>query len=81
MPLINCKTNLTLTWPENCDISKVSRVTSFAITDTKLYLRVVILSTTDNAKPLQQLSSSFRRKINWNKYINQKNQLKDKTDT
>ena len=81
MPLINCKTNPTLTWPENCDISKVSRVASFAITDTKLYLRVVTLSTTNNAKSLQQLSSSFRRKINWNKYINQKNQLKDKTDT
>ena len=43
MPLINCKTNLSLTWPENCGISKVSRVNSFAIADTKLYLRVVTL--------------------------------------
>ena len=40
----------------------------FAITDTKLYLPVVTLSTQDNAKLLQQLKSGFRRTINCNKY-------------
>ena len=40
----------------------------FQITDTKLYVPVVILSTQDNAKLLQQLKSCFKRTINWNKY-------------
>ena len=40
----------------------------FAITDTKLYVPVVTLSTNDNAKLLTQLKSSFKSTINWNKY-------------
>ena len=40
----------------------------FKITDTKLYLPVVTLSTQDNAKLFQQLKSGFKRTINWNKY-------------
>ena len=38
------------------------------ITDTKIYVLVVALSTQDNAKLLQQLKSGFKRTINWNKY-------------
>ena len=38
------------------------------ITDTKLYVPVVPLSTQDNAKQLGQLKSGFKRTINWNKY-------------
>ena len=38
------------------------------ITDTKLYVPVVTLSTQDNAKLLQQLKSGFKRTINWNEY-------------
>ena len=34
----------------------------------KLYVQVVTLSTQDNAKLLEQLKSSFKRTINWNKY-------------
>ena len=40
----------------------------FAITDTKLYVPVVTLSTQDNAKLLEQLKSGFKRTINWNKH-------------
>ena len=40
----------------------------FVITDTKLYVPVVTLITQDNAKLLQQLTSGFKRTINWNKY-------------
>ena len=40
----------------------------FAITETKLYVPVVTLSTQDNAKLHQQLKSGFKRTINWNKY-------------
>ena len=42
--------------------------TTFAITDTKLYVPVVTLSIQDNAKLLEQLRSGFLRTINWNKY-------------
>ena len=49
----------------------------FQITDTKLYVPVVILSTQDNAKLLQQLKSGFKRTINQNKYQSDpKNMLK-----
>ena len=42
---------------------------TFEITDTKLYVPVVTLSTQDNSKLLQQLNSGFKRVINWNKYL------------
>ena len=41
---------------------------TFSITDTKLYVLVVTLSTQDNAKLFEQLKSGFKRTINWNKY-------------
>ena len=41
---------------------------TFSITDTKLYVPVVTLSTQENAKLLEQLKSGFKRTINWNKY-------------
>ena len=37
------------------------------ITETKLYLPVVALSTQDNAKLLQQSNPGFKRTVNWNK--------------
>ena len=42
---------------------------TFEITDTKLYVPVVTLSTQENTKLLQQLKSGFKRVINWNKYL------------
>ena len=42
---------------------------TFAITETKLYVTVVTLSTQDNAKVMQQLKSGFKRIINWNKCL------------
>ena len=68
MQLINCEVNLILTWSKDCVISSAAGETKFKITDTKLYVPVVTLSTQDNAKLLQQLKSGFRRTINWNKY-------------
>ena len=68
MPLINCEVNLILTWSRDCVITNSTGVGKFAITDTKLYVPVVTLSTQDNAKLLQQLKSAFKRTINWNKY-------------
>ena len=53
---------------KDCVISSATGETKFAITETKLYVPVVTLSTQDNAKLLQQLKSGFKRTINWNKF-------------
>ena len=68
MALINCEVNLLLTWSKDCVITNSTDAGKFAITETKLYVPVVTLSTQDNAKLLQQLKSGFKRTINWNKY-------------
>ena len=54
MPLINCEVSLMLTWSSTCVISNSTGEGKFEITDTKLYVPVVTLSTKDNAKLLQQ---------------------------
>ena len=72
MPLINCEINLILTWSANCVIvsnNAANQNATFAVTDTKLYVPVVTLSTQDNSKLLQQLKSGFKRVLNWNKYL------------
>ena len=56
MLLINCEAELILTWSKNCVISPATGETKFAMTETKLYVPVVTLSTEDNAKLLQQLN-------------------------
>ena len=69
--LINCETTLDLSWSKNCIIvatNVAAQATAFLITDTKLYVPVVTLSTLDNARLLEQLKSGFKRRINWNKY-------------
>ena len=69
MPLINCEFNLILTWSSTCVITESNGAGTFAITDTKLYVPVVTLSTQENTKFFQQLKSGFKRVINWNKYL------------
>ena len=65
MPLINCEDNITLTWSSTCVITNSTGEEKFAMTDTKLYVLVVTLSTQGNTKFLQQLKSGFKRTINW----------------
>ena len=77
MLLINCETNLILTWSETCMLSNDTKATTFATIDTKLYDPVVTLSTQDNAKLFEKLKSRFKKTINWNKY-HQKFHQKDK---
>ena len=74
MPLINCEINLMLTSSKNFIISSAApnQDTEFAITDAKLYVPVVTLSTEDNAKLSQQLKSSFKKKQLIGIIINQK---------
>ena len=72
MPLINCEVNLILTWSSTCALIATNipnQNATFAITDTKLYVPVVTLSTQENTKFHQQLKSGFKRVINWNKYL------------
>ena len=72
MPWINCEVNLILTWPSTCVLVATNipnQNATFAITDTKLYVPVVTLSTQEKTKFLQQLKSGFKRIINWNKYL------------
>ena len=67
MPLINCEVNLILKWSSTCVIvssNVANQNATFTITDTKLCVPVVTLSTQENAK----LKSGFERVINWNKY-------------
>ena len=41
---------------------------TFSVTDTKLYVPAVTLSTQDTAKLLEELKSGFKRTVNQNKY-------------
>ena len=59
-------------WSTNCVIvstNVANQNATFVITDTKLYVPVVTLSTQENAWLLQQFKSGFKRVINWNKYL------------
>ena len=69
MPSINGEVNLILTWSSTCIITSFTGVGTFEITDTKLYVPAVTLSTQDNSKLLQQSKSGFKRVITWNKYL------------
>ena len=73
IPLVNCRIDLELTWHKVCIISSVNaaavQVVSFMITNTKLYVPVVTLSTKDNNKLTKQLNDGFKRTIYWNQYV------------
>ena len=67
MLLSNCEINLDLNWSNNCVIVATvvaNQGATFSITDTKLYVSVVTLSTQDNTNLLEQLKSGFKRTIN-----------------
>ena len=64
MPLINCVTNLILTWSANCVVlsnTNGNQTTKFEINDIKFYVSVVNLSTNDNSKLSQQLKLDFKK--------------------
>ena len=68
MSLINCEINLILPWSEKFVLSNDTKTTTFTVTDTKLYVPVVTLSTEDNAKLVQQLKSGFKGTVKRNNY-------------
>ena len=72
IPLVNCKVDLELTWTKDCVVSNDdadnNNVVSFKITDTKLYVPIVTLSTKDNTNLTKQLNDGFERTVYWNEY-------------
>ena len=70
LPLINCETELHLTWTKDCIlIEQHNNITgvNFVITSIKLYVPVVTLSVSDNIKFLENIKQGFKRTISWNK--------------
>ena len=68
MPLINCKVYLELNWIEDCILSSAGDSAKFAITDAKLHVPIVTLSTKDSTNLTKQLSKGFKRSVYWNSY-------------
>ena len=68
MPLINCKVHLELNWIEDCILSSAGNSTKFEITDAKLHVPIVTLSTKDSVNLTKQLSKGFKRFVYWKNY-------------
>ena len=68
MPLINCKVFLELNWIEDCILSSAGDTAKFTITDTKLHVPIVTLSTKDITNLAKQLNDGFNRSVYWNSY-------------
>ena len=73
--------SLILTWSKECVITSMERRVktntrrdtapanaTFQITNTKLYIPVITLSTENDKRLLEQLRTEFKRTIKWNKY-------------
>ena len=67
IPLINCTTELSLNWIENCMLTTAITAT-FKITDAKINIPIFTLKTEDNTKLSKLLSKGFKRPIYWNEY-------------
>ena len=81
MLLINCEVNLILIWLGSFVMlysDFADQATTLSMSFAKRYLPVVTLSTQDNPKPLQELKSGFKRRINWNKYQQKSNNTSTK---
>ena len=68
MPLINCKIHLELNWSNNSVMCNQNGETKFKITNTKLYVPIVTLSTKHNVNLTKQLNGGFKRSVYWNEY-------------
>ena len=65
MPLINCKIHLELNWTKDCVMSTIAN-TTFKLTNTKLYVPIVTLSSKDNVKLIKLLEEGSKRPVYWN---------------
>ena len=64
MPLINCKIHLEVNWTKDCAMSTTVYAT-FKITNTKLYVPIVTLSSKNNVKLVKLLQEWFKRHVYW----------------
>ena len=84
IPLISCEVSLELKWDKNCIITSLEQRdigggnrdntpigATLSITDCKLYVPSLTLSTDDEIKSLTNLKSGFKREIIWNKHRSQ----------
>ena len=70
IPLIICKVEPYLAWDEDCVLVTADNTSNatFKVTEAKLYVPLVTLSTEDNEKLRNQSSEGFERPVYWNKY-------------
>ena len=68
MPLINCKVYLELNWIEDCILSSAGDSAKFAITDAKLHVPIVTLSTKGSENLTKQLNEVFKGSVYWNSH-------------
>lgn len=63
--LVNCEINLFLTWSSKFLLADDDAVTGVEFTkeDGELYVPLIILSSKDGTKPLEQLKPAFEMKI------------------
>ena len=66
--LINCKIYFIQIWSADYVIAIATAATKYAITNTKIYVLVVTLSTQENVKLTKQVKSGNKRINNQNKY-------------
>ena len=69
MLFIICEIHLDLTWTKTCVMSTIVGATTFQITNTKLCVPVVTLSTKDNVNLTKQLNEGLKRSAYWSEYI------------
>ena len=67
MLLINCKIHLELNSNKDCVMSAID-ATTFKITNTKLYVSIVTLSSKYNVKLVKMLEKEFKWPAYWNDY-------------
>ena len=67
MPLINCKFHLELNWIKDYILSTAGNSAKFEITDAKLHIPTVTLSTKDSVNLTKQLSEGYKRSVYWNR--------------
>ena len=68
MPSENCKIYLELNWIDHCILSTAGESAKFKITDAKLHVLIVTLSTKDNVNLIQQKSNGFKISVYSNNY-------------
>ena len=72
MSLINCKIHLELSWIKDFAMSRIVKAATFQITNTTLYVPIIILTSKDNVNLTKQLNEGFKRSVYWGVNVRQK---------